>query len=262
MLDCYKKTFARSFVAASSQELTHAAAALSAYPISMACWFSSDSITANQALMSIGRSGAANSHITLRAAGAVASDPVQIVVQTGGGASNAVSATGFKANTWTHAGGRTSQSSRFAYYNGVPGTEQTTSRAIPTLNITSVGSRYDNTAGDFMSGMIAWPAIWNVELDHADFALLAAGAHPATIRPENLVTPWDWTGADLEVGNGTFPLINNGSVPVDGPAFLQTKIARPWMIGAGFVAGGGGPAANINLLRGKLRGGLLLGGKL
>ncbi len=199
ILDCYKKVFARKFNG-SSNELTYSGAILDAYPISMACWFNTDITNADETLISIGRSGSANNFISLRLS--QATDQVQIFVQNSGGSNNALSTGTYKANRWHHAGCRGSLTSRFAYIDGEPGTENTSSRAYPTVNITSIGSRYNSTAGNFMSGMIALPAIWNIELTHADFALLATGVDPRTVHPENLVAFWDWTGAETEYGIG------------------------------------------------------------
>lgn len=240
LLDCYKPTFARGFTRASSHKLQVNSTPVTAVPITMACWFLSDSITVNQTLMSIAASGSAafSNQFGLFASGANAGDPIQAYAQSGGGGTLASSTTGYSANCWSHAAAVfATTTSKSAFINGGSKGTNTTSQAPAGVDRISIGLTAQSTSGDAMSGMIAWPAIWNVALADVDIAALASGAHPATIHPESLVAFWDWTGAETEFGlKAAYPLTNTGSVPVTGPAFLRTRIPRPWVLGAGYVA--------------------------
>lgn len=235
ILDCYKPTFARSFIRASSHALKNASAAATVTPITMACWFNSSDITVKQTLMSLGQDIDAVQFFQLCAQGATGGDP--ITAEASGGVAS--SASGYSANTWHHAVAVfASSTSRFAYKDGTAGTENTTNVTPTALANTTVG--YTDLSGNFnfMSGMIAWPAIWNVALTGPEVLLLARGRHPTTIRPENLVAFWDWEGRDIEHGlRAAYPLTNTGSTPVMGPGFLSQRIARLHLLGAGVQLG-------------------------
>lgn len=120
--------------------------------------------------------------------------PCQIAVSaSGANANDTASRTSAErvTNRWHHwAGVYAGDASRTAYLDGVVGTENTFTAdpfADSTLDSISVGSEQDSSPGDEWSGGILWPAIWNVVLTAEEIGLLARGAHPTTIRPQNLV---------------------------------------------------------------------------
>jgi hypothetical protein len=244
LLDCYKPTLARGFNG-SSQYLSLAGAVLTAEPLTMAAWAWTSNTTAANVIMSISNNGSFGQY-QLNASGDSGGDPLiaqkQDDVSASGTASTAVS---YPVSTWFHAAAvYVSDTSRFVYLNGKNKAANTTNVSDPTADFTSVGVLRRSSLAGYFNGQIAWPAIWNVALSDADLEALAKGAHPTAIHPESLVAFWDWTGADYEPGiKSAYPLTNSGSVPVNGPAFLKTRIPRPWMLGSGYVAGGGFNAA-------------------
>lgn len=165
-------------------------AAVTAVPITMACWFRPANITTNFSLMSLSVDTGATDRFVLQAAGAVSGDPVRLQITQSGTTSNtAVSASGYTANNWWHAAGVfTSATSRRAFLNGVGGTADTTNLTPSGVNRTGLG--YHTTSGVrgvFMNGRLAEAAIWNEALTDAEIAALADGFRPSLIRPDKLV---------------------------------------------------------------------------
>lgn len=164
-----------------------ASAVVAGSPLTLACWFNSDSATANQTLVSITNAGGQERFI-LRASGAVTGDPIQAISVAGNNSSAADSATGYSANTWHHAAAVfASATSRVAYIDGVGGTAETTSRTVGTLTTTRIGVTVGaGVRTQYMNGRLAEVAVWNVALDAAEIAALADGYRPSLIRPDSL----------------------------------------------------------------------------
>jgi hypothetical protein len=165
-------------------------AAVTAAPLTMACWFRPVNTTTNFSLMSLSVNTGATDRFVLQAAGAVAGDPVRLQITQAGTTSNtAVSASGYTANNWWHAAGVfTSSTSRKAYISGVGGTADTTNLTPSGVNRTGIG--YHITSGSrtvFTNGRIAEAAIWNEALNDDEIAALANGFRPSLIRPNKLV---------------------------------------------------------------------------
>ena len=235
LLDCYKPTFARKFIAGSSQYLEVSSAALNSYPLTMACWFNRTSNDILSALMSIGTNGGSE-RVVMFAGDSANSNHVIAATQI----SNVQTSTGYIANTWSHAAVTFSSSPTCAYLNGGGKGSGTLADSLAAANSTNIGCRWSTTRGAFADASIAWPAIWNIALGDADIARLASGAHPLTVRKEAIVAFWDFDGREKEFGiKAAYPLTNSGSVPVNGPSFLRTRVTRPWMLGAGYVAATG-----------------------
>lgn len=92
-------------------------------------------------------------------------------------------------NGWSHVGGKfSSTSSRHSYLDGTESTENTEIVTTPTgIDEWSVGYENDFTPGDYFSGRIFWPAVWDVALSAASMAALADGAPPWNVNPADLV---------------------------------------------------------------------------
>lgn len=164
-------------------------AAVTAVPLTMACWFRPANATTNFSLMSLSVDTGATDRFVIQAAGAVSGDPVRIQITQAATTSNtAVSASGYTANNWWHAAGVfTSATSRKAFINGVGGTADTTNVAPSGVNRTGIG--YHITSGSrtvFMNGRIAEAAIWSEALTDAEIASLATGIRPSLVRPDKL----------------------------------------------------------------------------
>src|SRR4051794_3034491 len=107
----------RAFVVASSQYLEHPAAIVSAYPLTMACWFNPNSASAYQCVMGIADSASGSNFHGLLLRGDVVGDPLQVITSVVG--ATATTTTGYTANTWHHgAGVFASAASRSVYIDG------------------------------------------------------------------------------------------------------------------------------------------------
>lgn len=164
-----------------------ASAVLTAAPITMACWFNSDSDTATQSLVSITNAGG-QERFLLQAAGAITGDPIRALAVASNSGATASSDTGYTANTWHHAAAVfASATSRTAYIDGVGGTAETSSRSPTGLTTTRIGVTVQGgSRAQYLNGRLAEVAIWNVALDTTEIAALAKGFRPSLIRPGSL----------------------------------------------------------------------------
>jgi hypothetical protein len=242
MLELYRPALSTYFPSG-SESLSVDSAAVTAMPLTMACWFSSISIAQLQALIWLGDKDSATEYIALDVNGAAGGDPVEARHTSGGTTGTGTTTTGFVADTWHHAAAVfLSTTSRSAYLDGGGKGTNTTAVAEPAYDRTGIGRLMDSTPSNGFMGGIIWPAIWNVALTDAEIVRLADGVHPATVRPENLIL-WDFQGKDVERDLlGYYPLTRSGTRPGMGPGFLRKTIKRPWLL-AHHVAGGGGATA-------------------
>lgn len=173
---------------ASSEYMFASSGLVSDEPLTMACWFNTDTTSLGQVLMSAGNNGADGAWF-LRASGDVANDPVAAHKNSDAGvSSSAVSSTGYTANTWHHAAAVfTSNTSRAAFIDGGSKGTNATSVGDPSPDFLSIGAIRRDTASNFVSGMIAEAAVWSIALSDAEVALLASGCSPLFVRPESLI---------------------------------------------------------------------------
>jgi len=175
---------------AATEYLTMSGAAITAVPLTMACWFKSDSIALTQTLMSIGNNGARGVY-SLRAAGNVASDPIEAIAQDDVGTARAASSAGYRANVWHHAAAVfRATNSRAAYLDGGNKGTNTTSITNPTGDFTTLAAQQRNVVEQYLSGYLAEAAMWSVALSDAEIATLAQGFSPLFIQPQSLVAYW------------------------------------------------------------------------
>ena len=191
-------------------------APVSAVPLTMACWFRSNS-TLTGAMMSLSTNGG-TARYSLVSAGTIGGDPIQAgVTNSAGTGANAVTTAGYTTGVWTHAAGvYTSTTDRAAFING--GNKGTDTTAITAgADRTLIGARISTTVGAFFSGRIAEVGIWNVALSDGEVASLALGFSPQQIRPESLVFYAPLVPTFIDIVGG-LALTNTGSVgTVDGP---------------------------------------------
>ena len=186
---------ARLFNDAASQRLYVASTPVSGPPLSMACWFNSDSIALHQVLVAVyylyGAGGYQHHRLMIR--GNEAGDPV--AASTQGSAvvtyTDATTTSGYSANTWHHAlGVWAADNDRRAYIDGgSKGTDATNLVLSSTPNRVNISGIPDGAGAtiQYMSGYIAELAIWNASLTDAEATILAAGYSPLLVRPQSLV---------------------------------------------------------------------------
>ncbi len=176
---------ARDFVRASAQYLQLANAPVTAAPLSMSCWFIGNDISATEGmLLGVGNTGLVDDYFSLSRI----NDDLAFRVRTAATLATATHDNAVTARNWHHACGVTASStSRYAYLDGAKGAHNTTSVVPSGVNLTRVGRRPTNGLSMEHDGKIAECAIWNVALDDAEVALLAAGTPAPLVRPDALV---------------------------------------------------------------------------
>lgn len=211
---------------------------ISSVPCTMAAWFYVGS-SHDGALLDVRASaGWAGIDISVRSTGKVR----WYVSDTSSVGPVLSSTASYSTNTWQHMAGRSSSSTGHqVFLNGSQsGTDSTSVGAFTTVQ-TNVG-RYEagGSNGEYLNGRAAEVAVWNVALDDAEIASLAAGFSPLCIRPASLVGYWPLLGRtspeiDLRSGNA---LTLTGTSQIDHPRIIYrpTQIVVP----AAAAAGGGG----------------------
>lgn len=193
---------ARSF-SGSAQYLEYATAPpITAAPLTFAAWFNKTGTGTSKYLGGIADKDTNNHHFNFNISTA---NKVQATCNDGSGAVSAVTSTTITAATWMHAAAVfTSSTSRTAYLNGGGSGSETTSRtpSAAALDNMCIGCVH-LAAGYFgpFDGLIAEWGLWNVDLDAAEIAALAAGVCPLLVRPTSLVA--------------YYPLIGNNSPETD-----------------------------------------------
>ena len=220
---------ARDFTVAASQYLTLASnLGITAYPLTMACWFVPRNVTATTAtLMSLGTSGAATHRHTLHI---FATDETIFYGANDGLTNSVFSTAAATVGAWNHACAvGISATDRWVYLNGGNSAQTTTSRTPVGMNNIQVGALQGAAVSLFADGPIAHVAIWNVALSATDVAALGKGLNPTRMHPESLVGYWRMDGDE----NGLSDIVEpptlkglplravNGTRFIEGPPLIQ-----------------------------------------
>ena len=250
---------ARNFVAASSQSMDNAAAVVTVVPLTLACWYKPVAVDTFYILVSPAKVDTNFDNFVL-----YQSSDGTIVAQTtdASSASSAITSSAATAGVWTHTCAVfASSASRAAYINGGSKGTDTGDKTPSGINRTILAARYAGvgTKELFLNGDLAEAAIWNVALDDAEVATLAAGVSPLVVRPSGLVAYWPLIGTtspEIDIRGRTELTLNN--TPTQAAHTRIFYPARPVSIGTAAAAGVVGP-----LLSGHLIGdGILKGGRL
>lgn len=227
---------ARSFNG-SSDYLRYSGAVVTATPLTIAGWFDENNPGFIRTLVYIGQSSSTSNrnHWSLR----VGDGSIQAVAATSSAATASVSGT---YTGWSHgAAVFGSDTSRYAYGNGVAGTENTTAKTPASVNRTSIGNLDDSSgySTNWYTGDAAEIGIWNVALDAAEIAALAAGVCPLLVRPTSLVSYWPIIGQyspeiDMKGGYG---LTVTGTSTANHPRIYRAS--GPLQLGVPYVAPSG-----------------------
>jgi hypothetical protein len=212
---------------------------VTAVPLTLACWFNPDNVTADHSLLGMFDDASSNDGFYMSVGGSAANDPLNVV--TVAGASFAVATkNGCVAGLWQHAGGVfQATNSRTPYLNGVAGTPETSTRTPAAIDNTWIG-KYRGGSTLFADCSVAEAAIWNAALTADEMAMLALGVSPLLVRPGSLVHYWPIIGRyspeiDL-VGGLNLTLNGAGITTVDHPRVFYPGRRRSFSI----PIGGGG----------------------
>jgi hypothetical protein len=119
---------------------------------------------------------------------------VRCYVENDNGANSNVTTTNVGANKMWHACGAmmVTSTSRFAMLDGVMSAEGTAARSGPTVIAKeNIGITWKATSPALPAlGPVALPTIWNCALTPREWADLAMGRDPATVRPQSIMRGW------------------------------------------------------------------------
>ena len=180
-------------------------------PITLACWFNSDSTTVNQRLVGLYENAA--SYFDLGIRGADAGDPVAAVANFSGTLQIVGTTAGYSANTWHHACAVfTSTTSRTAYIDGGNSATGTNTVSAPSgISTTRIGNFFSDI--QYMDGRIAEVGIWSAALTQQEIASLARGMTCEKVRPQSLVAYFPLVRNLVELKGG-LTITNNNTATV------------------------------------------------
>lgn len=241
---------ARSFNDAATEYLALDSAPATTMPLSMACWFRSDSVALEQRIMWLGDKDSDAHFYSLNARGATAGDPISFSYCAGGSTYRATSTTGYTANTWYHACGvATDAIHKYVYLNGGSKDYDANNATPANLDRICFAKFGGSTAGNYLSGMVAEAAIWTVALSDADVLMLSKGVSPLLVQGASLVAYWPFLRGDNDwVGGYNLTAYNTPSFD----AHPMQIIPVMWQMNLPFAitgAAGGQPARAMNLYR-------------
>ncbi len=173
----------------SSLEYLSHDAVIDAAPLTMSCWFNSDDASVVQGLVSAADAdGDVNYFSIMLYNSGHGTYPGKVGFHVRRSSSTAAVSSGtYSQGTWHHACGVTANSSsRYMCLDGVPGSEDTTSKTPVGIDNVGIGVLNRPSKTWYFSGMIAEVGIWSVALTLKEIEALAAGYAPPLIRPDAL----------------------------------------------------------------------------
>lgn len=203
---------ARTFVAASSQQLSNTALTVPARPVTFACWYRPTSLVTTSVMGFF--DGTVNEMRRMRLL-----NTGELVAQDFGSATDGSATTAAIVSTgvWHHLlCVFTSATSRTAILDG--GTPATNTTSVTPVGLDEFWISGNPPGGGMADGDIAEAAIWTEALSVSDASFLARGYAPTFVKPGSLRHYWGLdTGASPEPDRG---LSASASLTlVNGPAF-------------------------------------------
>lgn len=169
--------------------LSVASAAVTAAPLSIACWFNATAANTVGRMVQLD-DGTNTNRFTI---GKNGSGNINAFAADAGGTRTAATSTTLSAGVWNHACGVFSGvSNRAAYLNG--GGKGTNGVTATPANVAEMRIGADVSGTNTYVGDIAEVTVWNIELSDADVADLAKGFDPWFVRPDGIVAHWSLFG--------------------------------------------------------------------
>lgn len=171
-----------------TQYLSVDSAPVTAAPFTVAAWARCSDVNSFHRVVSIGDKDATDIEWALEMRNFLGSQSVRWHARSSG--DGTATAGAWTDNRWHHvAGVEASSTSRYAYLDGTPSAQNTTSKAPAGADRISIGRPADSTVagGEYFAGDIAEVGVWNVALTTAEITMLARGVSPLNVRPDSLV---------------------------------------------------------------------------
>lgn len=236
----------RTNTGSTSNELTATSLPTTGLPQTWACWGYANDAANGHTLMCYDPASGNNSRLRLTLQGNVSGDPLRVDVfdDTAGASTNQWTndAGTYSSGTIHHCAAVFTSSDATAYLDGTAGSD-TISEAVSVdsanLSRYRIAGPFRLSSGTFqaLDGGVAWPCIWDVALSQEEIDALAAGAHPYSVRPGNIV----WFGGDLHTTVGEVDLIGSIDMTETGTVGAEESplLAHPWMLHHSQIAAGG-----------------------
>lgn len=242
---------AGTFTNATSEYLETAFSGVTGVPLSVSLWAQAVDVEIEYTMWFLGDKDSHADWFRLYTRDGVGN--VRFQKRDGSGLSHAESG-GMTNGTWHQVGAVSSAAdSYFAYTDGSPSDEQTTSRTPANVDRISIGRLGDASPEQYWDGLIAEVAVWNVALTTAEMAILADGYAAPFVRPDALVfyAPLiSVTGDEPDLVGGLILTNNNTVTDANHPRIIYPT--RPHIItapAAAAPAGTEGPLVGGKLVR-------------
>lgn len=174
---------ARSLASASSQYVERTTFPQAALPCTIAAWFRVTSIGGSLFQRVATWSDLSTANV---AASIIVNFPLDGSVSNQVNPPNQLpSKSGVTANTWHHACSVSETTAARIYLDGVAGGDVTYS--TPTFGTATYFTLGKVSSVQYLDGAVAHVAVWNVSLNAAEAAALAAGVSPLLVRPASLI---------------------------------------------------------------------------
>lgn len=222
---------AHLYRAANSQHHIAEKAVASGVPMTLSAWVVVNSLLADMFAIAIGHASTASMFgIYVRPAGTVRAyvhdDSFFGVAAT----SSSVVTVGKPAHI---AAVYAANNSRSVYVNGGNKATDTSSLSAGSLNRTVYGQDFAGGASEAPFDGTVIPAVWNVALTDGEIFQLAQGAHPETIRPENLVSYLpieDYAAGVFDQRGNVFRPVNQPKAVIPPPVVRVNPPAQNWLL--------------------------------
>lgn len=159
-------------------------------PITMACWFNSDTTATNTTLLTFNNGSDAENLSQSLSLRLVSTGFPRVASSSGAGNTLVTGTTPYQLNKWHHIVGTfPSTTSRSIWFDGILENSNTTESRVsnPRWVIIGNGSGGTYSPNQYYNGRLAEIAIWTAVLNADEIMSLAKGIKPIQIRPQSLL---------------------------------------------------------------------------
>ena len=173
-------------------------AVVNAAPFTISAWVRKDLATGRGIVVFIGDASSADDRLQLQLE--PNNGAVRLLVKNTANVFAATS-TNWVTGQWHHLCGiARAVDDRSVYLDGGGRGDNATSQTPVAGNVdrTTIGRRDNIESANAFDGQIGHVAIWDIDLTDVEIGILAAGADPRSVRPDNLIAYWPLNGRTPE----------------------------------------------------------------
>ena len=220
----------RDFVAASEQGLRIDSPVITGPPLTISAWVLKDLAAPRGIVFFVGDASTTDDRLQLQME--PNNGPVRFLVKNTANVFAATS-TNWVTGQWHHLCGiARAVDDRSVYLDGGGRGDNATIQTPVAGNIdrTTIGRRDNIESSNAFDGLVGHVAIWNIDLTDAEVRILAAGADPRTVRPDNLIAYWPLNGRTPEpdiVDSLNLTEVNGPIAVGPEPPLIRHRILAP-----------------------------------